>query len=57
MGAEDINARLAGGAVMKPGKLTFDKRLKMAKASKAATASPSLPVVAAKRRKSRLKDK
>jgi len=34
MGAEDINVRLAGGAAMKPGKLTFDKKLKMAAAKK-----------------------
>ena len=45
MGAEDINSRLAGGAAMKPGKLTFDKRLKMATtAKKKATARPSVPV-------------
>src|SRR5271169_1887961 len=28
MGAEDINARLADGADMKPGNLTFDKKQK-----------------------------
>ena len=51
MGAEDIKSRLAGGAAMKPGKLTFDKRLKMAKAAKKAPARPSVPVVAAKKSK------
>jgi len=51
MGAEDINLRLAGGAVVKPGKLRFDKRLKMATAAKEATARPSVPVVAAKKSK------
>ena len=51
MGAEDINVRLADGAVVKPGKLTFDKELKMATAAKKATASPSVPVVAAKKSK------
>jgi hypothetical protein len=30
MGAEDIGARLADGATMNPGKLTFDRKLKMA---------------------------
>ena len=34
MGAEDIKSRLGGGAAMKPGKLTFDKKLKMAKLAK-----------------------
>ncbi len=34
MGAEKIKSRLAGGAALKPGKLTFDKTLKMAKKSK-----------------------
>ena len=51
MGAEDINARIAGGSPVKPGKLTFDKKLKMATAAKRATASPSVPVVAAKKTK------
>jgi hypothetical protein len=51
MGAEDINSRLAGGAAVKPGKLTFDKRLKMATAAKNATARSSVPVVAAKKSK------
>jgi len=49
MGAEDINARIAGGAPVKPGKLTFDKKLKMATAAKKATARPSVPVVSAKK--------
>ena len=53
MGAEDINSRLAGGAAMKPGKLTFDKRLKMAKAAKKAPARPSVPVVAARKSKAK----
>ena len=48
MGAEDINARIAGGALVKPGKLTFDKKLKMATAAKKATARRSVPVVPAK---------
>jgi hypothetical protein len=51
MGAEDINARLAGGAAVKPGNLTFNKRLKMATAAKKAHASPSKPVVATKKGK------
>src|ERR1039457_1298240 len=51
MGAEDIDSRLAGGAGVKPGKLTFDKRLKMATAAKKATARPSVPRVAAKKSK------
>jgi hypothetical protein len=51
MGAEDINLRLTGGAAVKPGKLRFDKRLKMATAAKKATARPSVPVVAAKKSK------
>ena len=51
MGAKDIKSRLAGGAAMKPGNLTFDKRLKMATAAKKATARPSVPVVAAKKSK------
>ncbi len=50
MGAEDINLRLAHGAGVKPGKLTFDKKLKMATAAKKA-ASPSAPKVAAKKSK------
>ena len=51
MGAEDINVRLGDGAVEQPGKLTFDKKLKMATAAKKATASPSVPAVAAKKSK------
>jgi hypothetical protein len=51
MGAEDINSRLAGGAAMKPGKLTFDRKLKMAKAAKKPAARRSGPVVAAKKSK------
>jgi hypothetical protein len=43
MGAEDINARLADGAPVKPGKLTFDKKQKR--------------VTAAKKRKSHKKDR
>jgi hypothetical protein len=54
MGAEDINVRLTGGATVRPGKLTFDKELKMAK--KVVPASPSAPVVAAKKSKLRAKD-
>ena len=41
MGAEEISTRLAGGASVKPGKLTFDKKLKMATASKKVTARPA----------------
>jgi hypothetical protein len=51
MGAQDIKVRLAGGAAMKPGNLTFDKKLKMATAKKKATALPSVPVVDAKKSK------
>ena len=51
MGAEDLNTRIAGGAPVKPGKLTFDKKLKMATAAKKATARPSVPAVAAKKSK------
>ena len=54
MGAEDINRRLAGGVAMKPGKLTFDKKLKMATAKKKkSTVRPPVPVVAAKKSKAR----
>ena len=52
MGAEDINARLAGGAALKPGKLTFDKKQKRATAAKKAPASPSVPARAVKKSKS-----
>jgi hypothetical protein len=55
MGAEDIDKRLAGGAAVNPGKLTFDKRLKMATAAKKAPASTTVPVVAAKKSKSHSK--
>jgi hypothetical protein len=51
MGAEDIKLRLAGGAAVNPGKLTFDKKLKMATAKKGAAARPSVPTVAAKKSK------
>src|SRR5580658_8316681 len=40
MGAEDISTRLAGGAGMKTGKLTFDKKQKRATAAKRATRTP-----------------
>ena len=53
MGAEKINSRLAGGAAMKPGKLTFSKRLKMAMSTKKVTARRSVPLVAAKKSKAR----
>jgi hypothetical protein len=51
MGAEDINVRMADGAEVKPGKLAFDKKLKMATAAKKPNARPSLPVVPAKKSK------
>ena len=51
MGAEKINSRLAGGAAVTPGKLTFDKKLKMATVAKKTAARPSVPVVAAKKAK------
>lgn len=38
MGAEDISVRLAGGAAMTPGKLTFDKKRKKATENKAGKA-------------------
>lgn len=50
MSAEEISERLAGGAAVKPGKLTFDRKLKMATAKKAA-ARPSAPKGAAKKGK------
>jgi hypothetical protein len=34
MGAEEINVRLSDGAAVKPGKLTFERKLKMATAAK-----------------------
>jgi hypothetical protein len=55
MGAEKISTRLAGGAAVKPGKLTFDKKLKMATAAKKTSARPSVPVAAAKKKKSKAK--
>ena len=51
MGAEDIKSRIARGATVKPGKLTFDKKLKMATKAKKTTARPSVPVVDAKKSK------
>ena len=51
MGAEDINSRIASGATVKPGKLTFDKKLKMATKAKKTTARPSVPVVDVKKSK------
>jgi hypothetical protein len=51
MGAEDINSRLAGGATVKPGKLTFDRKLKMAKTTKKPAARRSAPAAAAKKSK------
>jgi hypothetical protein len=57
MGAEDIDKRLAGGAAVKPGKLTFDKKLKMATPAKKAPASPSAPVVAARKPRPRGKSR
>ena len=60
MGAEEINNRLAAGAKVNPGKLTFDRKLKMAKAvgkppaTASAPVSPSVPalsVVPARKRK------
>src|SRR5271170_2552152 len=43
MGAENINARLADGAAVKPGRLTFDKRLKMATVAKTAGQPSQIP--------------
>jgi hypothetical protein len=51
MGAEDIKSRIVGGATVQPGKLTFDKKLKMATKAKKTTARPSVPVVDAKKSK------
>lgn len=42
LGAHEINARLEAGAAMKPGKLTFDKGLKMATTKNKATESRSV---------------
>jgi len=55
LGAEDINARLTGGAEVRPGKLTFDKKQKRATVAKKAPASPSVPATAAKKSKSHAK--
>jgi hypothetical protein len=43
MGAQDIDARLAEGAEVKPGKLKFDKKQKRATAAKTASASKAQP--------------
>jgi hypothetical protein len=51
-GAADISARLASGAAVHPGKLTFDRKLKRATAAKQPPANPSAPVVAEKKSKS-----
>jgi hypothetical protein len=48
MNAEDISLRLAGGAGEKPGKLTFDKKQKMARPAKKAAARASAPKAAKK---------
>jgi hypothetical protein len=53
MGAEDINSRIAGGATVKPGKLTFDRKLKMA--AKKTTARRS--VVDAKKNKAQSRNR
>ena len=45
LGAEEIDARLADGAAVIPGKLTFDKK------KKRATVKPSVPAKAAKKSK------
>ena len=52
MGAQDIEARLADGAEVKPGKLRFDKKQKRATAAKTAPTGPSVPAVAAKEKQS-----
>jgi hypothetical protein len=54
MGAEDINARLAAGAPVTPGKLTFDKKQKKATLAKNVAASAA-PAIAAKKNKARAK--
>ena len=51
MSAEEISVRLAAGAAVKPGKLTFDKKLKMATPTKKTAAQPSAPKAAAKKSK------
>jgi hypothetical protein len=50
-GAKEIDDRLSGGAAMTPGKLTFDKRLKMATVAKKAPAKFPVPVVVPKKSK------
>jgi hypothetical protein len=40
MGAEAINIRIGSGATVKPGKLTFNKKLKKATPSNTAIAAP-----------------
>ena len=57
MGAQEISNRLADGAKVKPGKLTFDKKLKMAKASRKPSVSATKPEVAAKKGKPPAKGK
>jgi hypothetical protein len=52
MGAQDIDARLAAGAEVKPGKLTFDKKSKRATVAKKVAASLSVPAPAAKKTRS-----
>jgi len=54
MGAEEIDARLADGAKVKPGKLTFDKKQKKAVAKKA-SANTFAPAPAARKRTSKAK--
>jgi vacuolar-type H+-ATPase subunit H len=49
MGAEEISVRLAAGAKVRPGKLTFDKKLKMAKASGKPNTSASASAATAKK--------
>jgi hypothetical protein len=44
MGAEDINVRLAGGATVKPGKMIFDRKLKMAKKATVNPSADQLPL-------------
>jgi hypothetical protein len=51
MGAEDIRARLADGAAEKPGKLKFDKTLKMATEAKKPTARSAVKAAAKKKSK------
>jgi hypothetical protein len=53
-GAEEINSRLSGGAVVNPGKLTFDKKQRRATVSNS-PAPPCVPAAAAKKSTSREK--